>query len=118
MSSKCQEKIISNLEFSTHPNDHTSVKIEKEIFICVSSHQIYLPWALFQEGTRGCVPPEKERMRPWMEKTWNIGINIEGGLREFPGWCYREVLVGRCSSGLAGGWRETIRVSPGTKWVW
>lgn len=46
---KCWEKIISNLEFSTHSNDHSGVKIENEIFIHASPQQIYVPWTLFRK---------------------------------------------------------------------
>lgn len=103
---KCWGKIISNLAFSTHSNDDSSIKADKEIFIRASSQQIYLPWTLFQESTKGWVPPEKGKVRWWMDKTYDLGVNIEGRLRKFPGWSYREIMNGSSTKGVGGGWLQ------------
>lgn len=58
---------------------------------------------------------EGETMNRWDVESWS---QCRREAKEVPGWCYREVLDDSGTSGLARGRRQTLSLSPGTKWRW
>lgn len=91
---------------------------KSNVHLCMFSPNLSPMNPFSRKYWRMCVSRKEEGEAEWRRRGWGQGINIEGGRREFPGWCCRAVLVGGCESGLAGGRRETGRVSPGTTWIW